>query len=119
SVVVGTDEERGLAAQIREACPDVIDLSGQTGLGDLATLVRNARLTVGNDTGVCHLAAASGVPVVVLFSGASDPALCAPRGDRVQILAVADLNELGVDAVLAAALAVMPPLAHPVEAAPA
>ena len=119
SVVVGTDEERALAAQIREACPDAIDLSGQTGLEELAALTRSARLTVGNDTGVCHLAAASGVPVVVLFSGASDPALCAPRGDRVQILAVADLNELGVDAVLAAALAVMPPLAHPVEAAPA
>jgi ADP-heptose:LPS heptosyltransferase len=117
--VVGTSEERPLAAQIREACPEAIDLAGQTGLGELAALVCNARLTVGNDTGVCHLAAASGGPVVVLFSAASDPALCAPRGDRVQILAVADLDELGVDAVLAASLAVMPPLAHPVEAAPA
>src|SRR5439155_1012020 len=55
----------------------------------------------------------------VLFSAESDPALCAPRGEAVQILAVADLNELGVDAVLAAAVAVMPSLPHPVEAAPA
>jgi ADP-heptose:LPS heptosyltransferase len=118
-VVVGTKEERALAAQIREACPEAIDLAGQTGLGELAALVCNARLTVGNDTGVCHLAAASGGPVVVLFSAESDPALCAPRGDRVQILAVADLNEFGVDAVLAASLAVAPPQARPVEAAPA
>lgn len=118
-VVVGTSEERPLAAQIREACPEAIDLAGQTGLGELAALVCSARLTVGNDTGVCHLAAASGGPVVVLFSAESDPALCAPRGDRVQILAVADLDELGVDAVLAASLAVMGPVPLPVEAAPA
>jgi len=118
-VLVGTAEERALAAQIREACPDAIDLIGQTGLGELTALTRGARLTVGNDTGVCHLAAASGVPVVVLFSAESDPALCAPRGDRVQILAVADLGELGIDAVLAASLAVMSPVPCPVEAAPA
>ena len=74
---------------------------------------------MGNDTGVCHLAAAAGGPVVVLFSAESDPALCAPRGDAVQVLAVADLNDLSVDAVLAAAVAVMPSLRRPVEAAPA
>jgi hypothetical protein len=27
-----------------------------------------------------HLIAAAGIPAVVLFSAASDPALCAPRG---------------------------------------
>ena len=36
-----------------------------------------------------------------------------------QCLAVADLNEFGVDAVLAASLAVMSPVPRPVEAAPA
>jgi ADP-heptose:LPS heptosyltransferase len=74
---------------------------------------------MGNDTGVCHLAAAAGSPVVVLFSAESDPALCSPRGDAVQIRAVADLNELSVDAVLAAALVVLPATPRPVEAAPA
>jgi ADP-heptose:LPS heptosyltransferase len=118
-VVVGATEERPLAVEIANACPETIDLAGRTGLDELAALVRSARLTVGNDTGVCHLAAASGGSVVVLFSAESDPALCAPRGDAVQILAVADLNELGVDAVLTAAIAVMPPLPRSVEAAPA
>jgi ADP-heptose:LPS heptosyltransferase len=118
-VVVGTKEERGLAAQIANPCPEAVDLTGRTGLEELAALVRNARLTVGNDTGVCHLAAAAGSPVVVLFSAESDPGLCAPRGDAVQVLAVADLNELSVDAVLAAALAVLPATPRPVEAAPA
>ena len=85
----------------------------------MAALTRGARLTVGNDTGVCHLAAASGTPIVVLFSAESDPALCAPRGAAVRILAVADLCELSVDTVLAAALAVAPAVPRPVEAAPA
>jgi ADP-heptose:LPS heptosyltransferase len=118
-VMVGTKEERGLAAEIASACPEAVDLVGRTDLAKLAALVANTRLTVGNDTGVCHLAATSGSPVVVLFSAESDPALCAPRGDAVQILAVADLNELGVDAVLAGAVAIMPSLPRPVEAAPA
>ena len=39
-----------------------------------------ARYAIGNDTGPMHLIAAAGIPAVVLFSAASDPALCAPRG---------------------------------------
>jgi hypothetical protein len=56
---------------------------------------------------------------VVLFSTASDPALCAPRGNLVQILAVPDLNDLEVDTVLAEALAVLRGAVHPAEAQPA
>jgi ADP-heptose:LPS heptosyltransferase len=118
-VVVGTLEERALALEIRRVCPDAIDLVGHTDLSDLAALTRNARLTIGNDTGVCHLAAASGGPVVVLFSAASDPALCAPRGDLVRILATPDLNDLEVDTVLAEALAVLRGAVHRAEAQPA
>jgi ADP-heptose:LPS heptosyltransferase len=118
-VVVGTSEEQPLAVQIRDICSEAVDLVGCTGLRELAALVRAARLTVGNDTGVCHLAAAAGSPVVVLFSAESDPALCAPRGNSIQVLAAADLNELDVDAVFAASVAVMPPAPRPVEAAPA
>ena len=117
-VIVGTAEERALAAEIRRACPDAVDLVGNTDLSDLAALTRSARLTVGNDTGVCHLAAASGGPVVVLFSAASDPALCAPRGDLVRIIATPDLNDLEVDTVLAEALAVLRGAVHRAEVQP-
>ncbi len=117
-VVVGTAEEQPLAVEIRRTCPDAVDLVGQTDLLDLAALTRAARLTVGNDTGVCHLAAA-GSPVVVLFSAASDPALCAPRGNLAQILAVPDLNDLEVDTVLAEALAVLRGAVHRAEVQPA
>ena len=118
-VVVGTQEERALAVEIRRACPEAMDLVGRTELLDLAALTRAARLTVGNDTGVCHLAAAAGSPVVVLFSAASDPALCAPRGNLVRVLSVPDLYDLEIETVLAEALAVLHGAAYQAEVQPA
>lgn len=113
-VVVGTAAEISLADAIRRACPGAIDLVGQTELGLLAALAQRARLTIGNDTGICHLAAAAGCPVIVLFSRASDPARHAPRGKLVRILAAPDLDDLPAEAVTAAAaeiVAVSPSLA--------
>jgi ADP-heptose:LPS heptosyltransferase len=83
--------------------PRAVDLTGQTTLVDLFVLAREAALCVGNDTGPMHVAAAMGCPTVVLFSQASDPALCAPRGPRVAILQRADLTALRIDDVLAMA----------------
>ena len=93
-VIVGTAPEAPLAARIREICPSALDLTGRTDLGVLAALARRASLTVGNDTGVCHLAAAAGCAVVVLFSGGTDPARCAPRGRLVEVIEAADLRDL-------------------------
>lgn len=46
---------------------------------DLAPVLASARLFIGNDSGVSHLAAASGVPVIALF-GPTRADLWAPRG---------------------------------------
>jgi ADP-heptose:LPS heptosyltransferase len=106
-VVVGTAPEAPLATRIREVCPAVLDLTGQTDLGLLGALAQRAALTVGNDTGVCHLAAAAGCPVIVLYSGGTDPARCAPRGRLVEVIAAADLRDLAPDPVIAAALEIL------------
>ena len=95
------------SATIREACPAALDLVGQTDLGLLGALAQHAALTVGNDTGTCHLAAAAGCPVVVLFSRASDPARCAPRGRLVRVLEAADLADLKTEDVIAEAMAIL------------
>ncbi len=84
-LVLGTAVERGLAATIRAVCPTARDLTGATSFAELAALARQAEIAVGNDTGPMHLIAASGCRSVVLFSGDSEPALCAPRG-RVAVL---------------------------------
>jgi ADP-heptose:LPS heptosyltransferase len=98
-VVVGTGSETPLATTIRAAAPDTVDLTGRTTLPELTELTRAAVVAVGNDTGPMHLAAAAGCPSVVLFSGDSDPALCAPRGRWVKTLRRPDLATLPLAAV--------------------
>jgi ADP-heptose:LPS heptosyltransferase len=100
--IVGAAGERELGQAICAACPTSVDLIGRTDVAALAALARAAALTVGNDTGATHVAAAGPNPVVVLFSAASNPDLCAPRGAQVRILAKPDLADLAVETVLAA-----------------
>jgi ADP-heptose:LPS heptosyltransferase len=101
-VVAGTRAEGPLAAAIVAAAAGTRDLTGRTDLPGLAALAAGARLAVGNDTGPMHLAASLGVPSIVLFGGASDPALTAPRGRQVRVLRAADLRCLETAEVLAA-----------------
>ena len=51
-------------------------------LYELACWLARARVYIGNDSGITHLAAAVGTPTVVLF-GPTDPAVWAPRTSRV------------------------------------
>jgi ADP-heptose:LPS heptosyltransferase len=52
---------------------------------ELEAVLENCHVLVGNDSGVSHLAAALGVPVVALF-GPSDPDRWAPRGQAVRVI---------------------------------
>jgi ADP-heptose:LPS heptosyltransferase len=64
-----------------------LPLEGAVRIDDLWELARwlaRARLYVGNDSGITHLAAAVGTPVLALF-GASDPRVWAPRGENVRV----------------------------------
>jgi ADP-heptose:LPS heptosyltransferase len=53
-------------------------------LYDLACWLARARLYIGNDSGITHLAAAVGTPVLALF-GPTDPTVWGPRGCNVRI----------------------------------
>ena len=44
-----------------------------------------ARIYIGNDSGITHLAAAVGTPVLALYGPASDPTVWAPRGEHVRV----------------------------------
>ena len=54
-------------------------------LVDMAVLYGRCRAMIGNDSGMTHLAAATGTPVIGLF-GPTDPAVWGPRGKGVRIL---------------------------------
>jgi ADP-heptose:LPS heptosyltransferase len=105
-VLVGVHGEADLGRAIRDICPEAMDLVGRTDVATLAALGGSAALTVGNDTGATHVAAAGAHPVIVLFSRASEPQLCAPRGKLVRVLMEPDLVELPVEKVFAACMAV-------------
>jgi hypothetical protein len=53
-------------------------------LYELACWLARAQMYVGNDSGITHLAAAVGTPVLALF-GPTDPAVWAPRGENVTV----------------------------------
>ncbi len=93
-------DETALAGMIRLTEPGAVNLVGRTSYADVASLARGARIAVGNDTGPMQIAAAAGVPSLILFSAESDPALSAPRAaredQRVETLRVKDLKELNV-----------------------
>jgi hypothetical protein len=71
-------------------------------LYELACWLATARVYIGNDSGITHLAAAVGTPVVAIF-GPTDPAVWSPRGERVSVVTDARLGEIGVDNVLVSA----------------
>lgn len=98
--LIGTAAEQDAIAKIKSIAPDCRDLAGRTSLYDIATLAAGAAAAVGNDTGPSHLAALSGCPVVVLFSGVTDPALSAPVGDAVTVIQSEDIADISVDDVL-------------------
>jgi len=72
--------------------------AGQS-LADTKSLVQGAALFVGNDSGPAHMAAACGLPVVVLF-GASDPVAWAPW--RTESRTFTNLRAVTVDEVTGA-----------------
>lgn len=99
-LLVGAPAEADILKTIALAEPRSIDLCGRTSIADIASLARGAAIAVGNDTGPMHVVAACKCPAVVLFSDASDPALCAPRGDAVAILQRGQLGTLPVAEVI-------------------
>lgn len=98
-VVIGGAAETQIATAIATFCVGARDLTHETSMVDIIELSRGAAGAVGNDTGPMHLIATAGAPSVVLFSHASDPALCGQRGADVTILRRQPLDALSVDEV--------------------
>ena len=69
-------------------------------LYELACWLKTARLYIGNDSGITHLAAAAGIPAVAIF-GPTDPAVWAPRGERVRVVS-GNLDDISVDQIFEA-----------------
>ena len=54
-VLIGTEAERNVLTQVAAAVPQAINLCNKTCFKELASLSRNAKFAIGNDTGPMHL----------------------------------------------------------------
>jgi heptosyltransferase III len=104
-IVTGeTERETGAVAALAGVGEMAMDLP----LMELAERLGNCRLFLGHDSGVSHLAAARGVPCILLF-GPTDPAMWAPPAPHVHVIkAGAELDSIPVSAVQDAVVAVLP-----------
>jgi ADP-heptose:LPS heptosyltransferase len=78
-------------------------------LFELGCWLATAGVYIGNDSGITHLAAAVGTPVIALF-GPTDPAVWAPRGPRVRVLSGMPMQRILPTDVLAALSSLVPSL---------
>jgi len=84
--VLGGPAEAALGEEIaRRSNGAVRNLCGRTTLTDAVDLLAMVETTVANDSGLAHVAAAAGSPVVVLF-GPTSPDFSAPLTDRSELV---------------------------------
>src|SRR5262249_59044350 len=109
-LLVEGPQDAEMTAAIRTTAAGGEELPVVRGLsaGALAVLLGRCAGYLGNDSGVTHLAALAGTPVVALF-GPSDPALWTPLGRRGRGLraAAGDMAEVAGAEALEAMLGVL------------
>ena len=96
----GTDLERARSEHIAAAIPGA-HVEKRKPLDQVAALIAGAQFVVGVDTGLLHLAAALGVPLVAIFTG-SRPGLTGPVGSGPITILGSDGAPPAVDAVIEA-----------------
>lgn len=80
-LITGGPDDAGLAAAIASRMrTSPVVLAGQTNLRQLGACLEQALLVISNDTGILHMAAALGRPIVALY-GPTSPAFTGPLGD--------------------------------------
>lgn len=65
-VILGASSEEILSQAIAENM-DIINLAGKTTLDDIASLAREALISIGNDTGPMHMISMTGCPSILFF----------------------------------------------------
>jgi lipopolysaccharide heptosyltransferase I len=96
-IATGSASEKPVVERLKnKASVSITNFAGVTSISELVALLKGARLVVSNDTGPGHIAAALGVPVILIF-GRSNPARVAPYG-RPNCVAAVEPDGRGFDA---------------------
>ena len=93
-LIVAAESERGTVQPLLDSLPDarLIDRVGARDLLDLYALLGRCALFIGNDSGLMHMAAASGAPTLGLF-GPSPHWRYGPWGSRAAFVRTAESFE--------------------------
>ncbi len=86
--LLGSAKDAPVTAAVNAAADDgCVDLAGRTNLGQACDLIASADLVVSNDSGLMHVAAAFGRPLIAVY-GSSDPGFTPPLSDRARVLSL-------------------------------
>jgi heptosyltransferase-2 len=83
--VFGSEKERALGEQIAQAGNGVTNLCGKTRLEDVIDLVALCNSVVSNDSGLMHVACATGRRIIAIF-GSTTPRYTPPLTDNKEII---------------------------------
>ena len=84
--LIGSDKDAEIADDIvRLSGGSCLNLCGKTTLDEAIDLLASVRLVITNDSGLMHVAAAIGTPLIAIY-GSSTPAHTPPMSERASIL---------------------------------
>jgi len=85
-LLFGSQNEALVTAEVgRNLKTRCLDLAGRTDLAEAAALIKGCGLFLTNDSGLMHVAAAVGAPLVAVF-GSTDPKTTAPAAERFRLI---------------------------------
>jgi len=85
-VVIGGPAEKPIGEKCVSAWGTGLNAAGQFTVPESLALIKECAFLIGLDTGTTHLAAASGVPCVAIYSDKDNPGRWSPLGDHHLIL---------------------------------
>ena len=89
SIILGSNKDSEVAAEIRnslsESRKNLFDLTGKTSMLDALDILSTSRLVLTNDSGLMHVSAAVGAPLVALF-GPTSPTYTPPLSDSARLI---------------------------------
>lgn len=83
--IFGSEKDRTAAEQILATASQARNLCGQTRLEDVVDLMALTQAVVSNDSGLMHVACASGIRVIGIY-GSSDPGYTPPLSKKAKII---------------------------------
>lgn len=84
-LLLGSPKDRAVCDEITAIVPEAHNLAGSTSLSEAIALISRAAVVVTNDSGLMHIGAALGRPVVAIY-GPTDPRHTPPHSELAKVL---------------------------------